>query len=91
MKPLTELEKEELRHAVLEIVATRHPTALPVRAIRRHVAKEVGFEVDDDVVKSAAEFHVSLGNFTVAPDPLGSSRYYTATAAGVLAYERGGR
>jgi hypothetical protein len=87
---MTPEDKELLRHAVLEAVVIRHPTAMAVRAISRHVATGVGFKVGEEDIKSAAEFHVSLGNFTVAPDPLGGSRYYTATAVGVLAYERGG-
>lgn len=87
---MTPEQNEDLRHAVLEIVASRHPTALPVRAIRRHAANEVGFQIDDAATMAAAEFHVGLGNFTVAPDPLGSSKYYTATPQGVLAFERGG-
>lgn len=91
MIELNNSQKEDLRHAVLEVVVVRFPTALPVRAIRRHVAKEVGFAVDDDVVQAAAEFHVGLGNFTGANDPLGSSKYYTATPTGVLAFERGGK
>lgn len=88
---MTPEQKENLRHAVLEVVALRHPAALPTRAIRRHVAVEVGFTVSEEDVAGAAEFHVGLGNFKVEPDPLGSTKYYTATPAGVLASERGGR
>jgi len=81
-------EKEMLRHAVLDVVALRHPNAMTVRAIRRAVAVEIGFPVELTDVESAAELQVSLDHFASEPDPLGSTKYYTATAAGVLAQER---
>lgn len=82
-------QKEDLRHAVLDVVALRHPAALTLRAIRRHVAVEIGFQVEEPDVEAAAELLVGLGQFAVEPDPLGSTRYYRATPAGVLAQERG--
>lgn len=88
---MTPEQNETLRHAVLEMVALRHPTAQPGRAIRRVVAREVDFALDDEAVRAAAEFHVGLGNFSSEIDPLGSTKYYQATPAGVLAYERRGK
>lgn len=88
---MTPEAKEDLRHAVLDVVALRHPAALTLRAIGRAVARELAGPLADEDVLAAAEFHVGLGHFKVEPDPLGSTKYYTATPAGVLAQERGGK
>jgi hypothetical protein len=82
-------QKEDLRHAVLDVMVFRHPAALTLRAIRRHVAVEIGFTVAEEDVAAAAELLVGLGHLAVEPDPLGSTKYYRATPAGVLAQERG--
>lgn len=85
---LTQPQAEALRHAVREFLAVRFPTAHPPRAIRRTVANEVDFSVGEEDVITAAEFLLGLGQARKESDPLGSTVYYCATAAGVLAQER---
>lgn len=82
-------QKEDLRHAVLEFLTARHPTAHTPRAIRRHVAKEVDSDPSEADVEGTALFLVQLGHAQTVPDPLGSTKYFSATPAGVLARERG--
>lgn len=87
---LTPEQNEDLRHVVLEILATRHPAALPARAIRRRAADEVDFLITDDHIKGALEFLKGMTPPQVMStrDDLGSSEYWNATSSGVLAYER---
>jgi hypothetical protein len=82
-------EKEDLRHAILKVVADRHPAALPVRAISRHAAREVGFAFRDEDAEAQCLFLVGMHLLAQAPDPLGSTKYFSATPQGVLARERG--
>lgn len=82
-------EKELLRHVVLEILAVRHPAALPVRAIRRQAARELDFEVAEGDVIGQCAFLVGMKFARASADPLGSTNYYAATSEGVLAWERG--
>lgn len=88
MNPLTNQEKEELRHAVLEMLTTRHPAALPPAAIRRHVQRQVAFAFDDDELNSALAYLGGLGYARNVNDSLGSSQYWIATTAGVQFVER---
>lgn len=89
MSPLTALDKEELRHAALEVLVARHPTAHPLPAIRRHTSRAVAFKFADDDLQSALAFLVQCGLIITSRDGLGSSEYWVATSAGVLAVERG--
>lgn len=82
-------EKEILRHGCLDFLVIRHPAALPVRAIRRGLTREVSFEVHDNDVEAACQFLVGLGHAQPASDPLGATKYFSATSQGVLARERG--
>ena len=82
--------KEELRYICREVLATRFPTALPTRAVRRHAARELGDDtLNENDVEAACLFLVGLGELQVFPDPLGITRPFSATSAGVLAWERG--
>jgi len=90
MKSLIDSEREELRHVVLETLAVRHPSALPVRSIARHVKTAMGFEVSPDDITAALVLLSGLAPSLViaTPDELGSSTYWAATSQGVLYYER---
>ena len=51
MTALTHTQNEELRHAALEVLAVRHPTAHPLHAVRRRIDKDhlIEFRYDDEV------------------------------------------
>lgn len=88
---MTAQQNEDLRHAVLAVTAVRHPAALTARQIRRRVAEEIDFQVAEQDVNAALEFLKSIGHVMCESDSLGSTKYWMATAGGVLAYERGQR
>jgi len=87
---LTHEQKEDLRHAALQALAIRAPAALAPRQLLNAVKKEVDFPFELADLEAAL---MLLGGFTpplalATADPLGSSRYWSATSAGVLQYER---
>lgn len=88
---MTHEEKEILRHALLEVLAVRFPTAHNTRAIRRMVAREVAFPVAEEDVQRELMMLVGLKHASVTPDPLGSTQHFAATPDGVIANERGGK
>lgn len=85
---LDDQQKQTLRHVVREVLAARHPAALPVAAIMRRAAMEIDFAINEDDTESALRFLESLEEVRSLPDALGSANYFTATAMGVLAHER---
>ena len=90
MPMLNAEQKEELRHAVLTALALRHPAALHARQLVRAVAKELPYAVTAEDVAAACELLAGLTPPLAAPidDPLGSSRLWRASSAGVLQAER---
>lgn len=86
-------QSEEIRHAVLEIIASRFPTALAVPAIRRRVkdAALVDFDPTDDHVNVALHFLLGMGRVEKRHDDMGATEYWACTSAGRLAWERGGK
>ncbi len=88
MNAITASQKEDLRHAVLEFLTLRHPTASPARAIRRTIAREVDWNVAEEEVNAALELLEGLGLVRHELDNLGATKYWQATSAGVLAQER---
>jgi hypothetical protein len=84
-------QKEELRHAALEYLAARHPAAMTVRACHRTIAREIGSEITEEDVEAALELLAALRPPLAAcvRDALGATKYWRATATGVLAFERG--
>jgi len=81
--------REECRRSTLGFLAVRQATAHHPKTIRR--ALNAGHEHDftDDEVTAALTYLLSAGFVTAIPDGLGATLYYRATAAGVLAHERG--
>jgi len=82
-------DRELLRHATLEVLAARHPTALPFPGIRRRIAQQLDFPFHDSDLESALDFGKSQGWLTFTFDEAGSSKWWSATAAGLLKIERG--
>lgn len=85
---MTDEDKTLLRHAALEVLVSRHPTALSLAGIRRRLARELDFTCSDDELTGALVLLKDLGLVKAEPDPLGSLLYYRATGAGLLAVER---
>lgn len=83
------VRKEDCRHAVLAFLAERPSLRHGLGAIRRGVNREGGNYAEQEIAE-AAEFEVGLGNASATTDAHGVSRYYQATSAGILNYERGG-
>ena len=85
---------EQLRHAVLDFLCSRQPIAYdPERMLARiNKSRFLDFVPEPDECIAALTF---LSNFTPEPliairrDGLGSTLFYQATSAGVLAWERG--
>jgi hypothetical protein len=84
-------QNEALRRAALEVLAARHPVAMPSRAIRRRIETEqlVDFRFEDEALLSALSFLEDSDYLSLSLDSLGSTAYWRATAAGKLAFERG--
>lgn len=86
---MTAPELEELRHATLQELAARYPTAHLAPTIRRKVAESVMFPVPVEALDAALEFLREKNFVACERDGLGSSKFWKATAAGVQAQERG--
>ena len=83
------LQKEDLRKSVLQFLTNRQPTAHPVSAIRRTVAREVDFNPQPQEIEAALAVLKDKGLVAMETEPLGSTRYWRATGEGVLHVERG--
>lgn len=88
--PLSNDQKEELRHATLEEVAARAPAALSPRQIQRAVKRALPFLFEEADVTAALELLKGLPQPLVIDtrDELGGTRYWAATSEGVLFVER---
>jgi hypothetical protein len=88
---LTQPQREELRFAIREQLAAAQTVALTAEMIFRRVGRTrmVDFEFSQRDVEEALTFLVGLAQATETPAPLGATKYYQATSAGVLAHERG--
>lgn len=82
---------EELRHAALEVLASRPGIALPLPGIRRRIEQGnlIDGKIADEELRAALAVLISLGLADVAHDKLGSTEHFQATGEGVLAFERG--
>jgi Fe2+ or Zn2+ uptake regulation protein len=85
----TKEDREELRHAVLEVVYARPGPVLTARAISRVVQRAVSFTVDEEDIRAELQFLKNAGYVESVRDDLGSTEYWKVTAAGTLFYERG--
>jgi hypothetical protein len=91
MQALTQPQREELRYALREQIVAAATVALNAEMLQRRIerARSLNFTPSVDDVRTAAAFLVSLGHVKEIPAPLGATLFYQATAAGVLAHERG--
>ncbi len=91
MSTPTQQDKEDLRFAVREQLVAVASVAFTADTIRRRVIKGrmLNYEPSLDEVAAALIFLASLGHATETAAPLGATRYYQATATGILAHERG--
>jgi hypothetical protein len=88
---LPQAQKEELRFAVRECLVAAATVALSAEMVARRLERRrlVDFLFDTRDVVDALTLLVGLGHATETPAALGATKYYQATAAGVLAHERG--
>jgi hypothetical protein len=77
-----------LRRAIRAHLATRPAIAQSPATLHRYLGKE--HDATIQAISDAADFLADLGHLRKEPDPLGGPvLYYQATAAGILAHERG--
>jgi len=83
--------REECRREVRRYLAERLALKFPVAAIQRKLRID-GENFTDAEIEAALAYLGALHDPHVreTPDPDGSTKYYQATAAGVLAHERRG-
>ncbi len=86
---MNDLEKEQLRHAVLAVLVGRHPNALTGRQILNRAAMELDFRLEPEGIESALHFLMDLGLVARLRDDFGKTELWAATAGGVLRQERG--
>jgi len=81
-------QKEFLRIAALEVLASCHPVPRPLHAVRRSVNHQVIFHFTDEDLVSALELLRGMGLVEYETERLGVTKWWVATAAGVLHVER---
>lgn len=78
----------DFRRAVRAHLAERPAVAQSADTIHRHLGRE--HAASRDHVAAACAFLVDLGHLRHVPDSLGgAAAYFKATAAGIIAHERG--
>jgi hypothetical protein len=89
---LDQVERELLRAKILARLARRqafsYPTSAIARALRDHML--VDFEVSDDQVEEACVFLEGIHWLKHECSPVGATKMWQATSAGVLECERRG-
>lgn len=90
MDALTQPQREDLRRAVREQLVAAQTVALTVAMVQRRVERTrlLDFDFTTRDVEAALSLLVGLAHAKEEADPLGATKYYQATAAGVLAQER---
>ena len=89
---MSENEKREgLRRGVMDVLGPRYPHALPAGTIMKHLERErlVDFAPGAEELTGALEFCREMTWVEEVRSPVGASSGWKATAAGVLAWERG--
>lgn len=86
------IDTELLRHAIRRYLVTRRPAAFPHEAVHGALTarKLVDFPITPDDVARELALLEGLGQVEHHTNELGSLRFYSATAAGILAQERAG-
>jgi hypothetical protein len=90
MRELTPIDQELLRKACLRYLAMYHPAGFTPLSLATslHGRGMLDYQPTEDNVKSALHVLRDLGLAASVMSPLGSSEYFTCTAAGKLALER---
>jgi hypothetical protein len=88
---LSPLDAELLRKALLRYLAMYHPSAHSTDSLAAVLRGRgmIDFEPGRDATSSALAVLRDLGLVAEVRSPVGSSSYWSATAAGKLAVERG--
>jgi hypothetical protein len=89
--PLPQERREECRRGVLGFLAGRQAVAHHPKTLRRRLNDGHEADYTDAEIEAALAF-LGLAEPPLVrsiPDALGATKYYQATAAGVLAHERG--
>ena len=85
---MTNLEKQDLRHACRRALALRPRLHLGVSQVSQSARRLLPFTLELDDVGDALAFLVGLKHAEETPDPLGSEKLYKITPEGLLAHER---
>jgi hypothetical protein len=85
-------QKEELRIAILAYLSERHPIAFHQDAIRSFILRRqrVDFQFDADAAESAISLLLDMKLITPQTESLGTTKYYSASATGLIEAERRG-
>ncbi len=88
---LSQAQREDLRYAVRAVLVNAKTVALTNAMIlsRLERYRMIDFVAATADVEDALAVIVGLGQASSVHAPLGATLYYQATAAGVLAHERG--
>jgi hypothetical protein len=87
--PVAQLRREECRRDALAWTAERQAAAHHPKSIRRGLNAGHEHDYTDEEVEAALAFLTSAKLVTIVEEKLGATKYYQATAEGVLASERG--
>lgn len=90
---LTQTQREDLRLAVREVLVAAGQVAFPADVIARRVARLRILDFVPEVPEVEAALALLAGlvpaQVQIHPHALGATSHYQATAAGILAQERG--
>jgi hypothetical protein len=81
-------DAQDLRHAVLQALATRSLIPLTLEAVCTACRHLLPFRFDAEDALAALTFLVSLGNAEIITDEFGAEDSWKVTAKGVLCHER---
>jgi len=85
---LTDLERQDLRHAALHVLATRPRMYLSAGSISVSLSRLLPFRPAPDDIADALQFLVGKGNVESTRDPFGAETLYRITSEGILTNER---
>lgn len=85
---LDDIEKQDLRHAILAVMAERPRLYFTAEKVLFAVRRLLPFKVNADQCRDALTVLIGLGYVESDPDPFGSEQLYHVTAEGVLFNER---
>jgi hypothetical protein len=83
-------QREALRRAAREVLATRPGIALPLSGIRRRIDQDklVDCPFTDSELRGALSLLLAIDHVHMTHDALGSTEHFQASGPGILAFER---